>query len=39
MLEAAKEIDNVYDIDLSSETPSCVFPVFEAICSDHLGAA
>jgi len=39
MLEAAREVDNVYNIDLSSETLSRVFPVFEAIFSEYLGAS
>jgi len=39
MLEAAREVDNVYDIDLSSQTLSRVFPVFEAIFSEYLGAS
>jgi len=35
MLEAAREVDNAHDIDLSSETLSRVFPVFEAVFSEY----
>jgi len=39
MLEAAREVDNVYDIDLSSDTLSRVSPVFESIVSKYLRAS